>query len=66
MTGKYEANAKQDVADWIKRVHGEDGEISVLDIKAFLRRRWPVLSDAARQKILDGYAAAQKKVAANV
>lgn len=66
MTGKFDGLAKQDVADFIKRVDGKDGQISPLDIQAFLKRRWPVLSSDARDKIVGAYAVAQKKAAANV
>lgn len=36
-------NKAMEVRAWIDRVHADDGEVGDIDVKAYIRKRWPLL-----------------------
>lgn len=48
-------NKVSEMAAYVARVHAEDGEVGVIDLRAYARRRWPDLDPLIREQIVQSY-----------
>lgn len=44
-------NKAMEVRAWIKRVQADDGEVGEIDIRAYIRKRWPDLDSVIQSSI---------------
>lgn len=44
-------NKAAEVRAWIDRVHADDGEVGDIDVKAYIKKRWPNLIEGIQQAI---------------
>jgi len=45
-------NKAYEVREWIKRVHADDGEVGEIDVRAYVRKRWPDLDSTLQSSIV--------------